>query len=171
MCKSWKPYMECLRQLYCSIESSKVTLKRRVSKFNLNDACVANRIVKKKQQTVRSHVDDLMSSHINPKVYKDFRYLKAVTYTTCCPIIFRRGHSMAFQPAQSVSFKPAISKMNGSKSIHQKIHKLIKQIERMALNLAYKDPCICYRECVKLIKFMSNRFRKFVKSLKFQGFL
>ena len=36
--------------------------------FNPYDPCVANRIVKKKQHTIRFHVDDLMSSHVDKKV-------------------------------------------------------------------------------------------------------
>jgi hypothetical protein len=41
-------------------------------KFNPYDACVANRSVKGGQQTVRFHVDDLMSSHMDAKVNDDF---------------------------------------------------------------------------------------------------
>ena len=36
--------------------------------FNPYDPCVANRIVKGSQQTVRFHVDDLKSSHLSPRV-------------------------------------------------------------------------------------------------------
>ena len=37
-------------------------------KFNPYDPCVANRKVRKKQQTIRFHVDDLKSSHEDPEV-------------------------------------------------------------------------------------------------------
>ena len=40
--------------------------------FNLYDPCIANCIVKKKQQTIRFHVDDIMSSHVDPKVNDRF---------------------------------------------------------------------------------------------------
>lgn len=40
--------------------------------FNNYDPCVANRIVNGKQHTIRFHVDDVMSSHINPKVNDKF---------------------------------------------------------------------------------------------------
>ena len=40
--------------------------------FNPYDACVANKMVNGKQHTVRFHVDDLMSSHIDPKVNDKF---------------------------------------------------------------------------------------------------
>ena len=41
-------------------------------KFNAYDPCVANRMIERKQQTVRFHVDDLMSSHVNSKVNDKF---------------------------------------------------------------------------------------------------
>ena len=41
-------------------------------KFNRYDPCVANRMVQGKQQTVRFHVDDLMSSHAMRKVNDEF---------------------------------------------------------------------------------------------------
>jgi hypothetical protein len=40
--------------------------------FNPYDPCVANRIMSQKQQTMRFHVDDLMSSHMDPMVNNDF---------------------------------------------------------------------------------------------------
>ena len=40
--------------------------------FNPYDPCVANRIVDGEQQTIRFHVDDLMSSHLDPKVNDKF---------------------------------------------------------------------------------------------------
>ena len=40
--------------------------------FNPYDSCVCNRLVDGKQQTVRFHVDDLISSHENPKVNDEF---------------------------------------------------------------------------------------------------
>ena len=36
--------------------------------FNPYDPCVANRIINGKQNTIRFHVDDLKSSHVDPKV-------------------------------------------------------------------------------------------------------
>ena len=41
-------------------------------KFNPYDICVANRQIEDSQQTARFHVDDLWSSHINPKVNGQF---------------------------------------------------------------------------------------------------
>ena len=40
--------------------------------FNPYDPCVANQMVKEKQQTVRFHVDNLMSSHMDSKVNDEF---------------------------------------------------------------------------------------------------
>jgi hypothetical protein len=39
---------------------------------NPYDPCVANRIIKGKQQTVTWHVDDLKSSHVDPTVNNEF---------------------------------------------------------------------------------------------------
>ena len=41
-------------------------------KFNDYDPCIANRMVNGKQHTVRFHVDDLLSSHVDPKVNDQF---------------------------------------------------------------------------------------------------
>ena len=41
--------------------------------FNPHGACVANKTVNKKQQTIRFHVDDVMSSHVDAKVNDDFK--------------------------------------------------------------------------------------------------
>ena len=40
--------------------------------FNPYDPCVANREVRENQQTIRFHVDDLMSSHVDPTVNDEF---------------------------------------------------------------------------------------------------
>ncbi|CAJ1945858.1 unnamed protein product [Cylindrotheca closterium] len=40
--------------------------------FNPYDPCVAKKVVDEKQQTIRFHVDDLMSSHMDPKVNDKF---------------------------------------------------------------------------------------------------
>jgi len=40
--------------------------------FNPHDTCVANKMINKKQQTVRFHVNDVMSSHVDTKVDDDF---------------------------------------------------------------------------------------------------
>ena len=41
-------------------------------KFNPYDQCIANKMVNGYQQTIRFHVDDLLSSHVDPKVNDDF---------------------------------------------------------------------------------------------------
>jgi len=41
-------------------------------KFNPYDGCVANRMVNGKQHTIRFHVDDLLSSHMDPAVNDRF---------------------------------------------------------------------------------------------------
>ena len=41
-------------------------------KFNPYDPCVCNRMIRKKQHSVRFHVDDLMSSHVEKDVNDEF---------------------------------------------------------------------------------------------------
>ena len=40
--------------------------------FNPYDACVCNRIIEGKQHTVRFHVDDILSSHVNKEFNDNF---------------------------------------------------------------------------------------------------
>ena len=40
--------------------------------FNPYDPCVANRTIKGKQQTIRFHINDLMSSHVDKHVNDQF---------------------------------------------------------------------------------------------------
>jgi len=41
-------------------------------KFNVYDPCIANRIVNGKQHTIRFHVDDVLSSHVESNVNDQF---------------------------------------------------------------------------------------------------
>ena len=50
----------------------KLDLYKQGLEFNPYDACVANKIVNKKQHTFRLHVDDLMSSHVDSKFNDTF---------------------------------------------------------------------------------------------------
>jgi hypothetical protein len=72
-------YVQVLRALYGMLIVALLWYKRFKSDleeqdfvFNPYDACVANKEVKGKQQTVRFHVDDLMSSHIDTVVNDEF---------------------------------------------------------------------------------------------------
>ena len=72
-------YVEVLRALYGMLISAMLWYKKFRGdleeigfEFNPYDPCIANRIVKKKQQTIRFHVDDIMSSHVDPKVNDHF---------------------------------------------------------------------------------------------------
>ena len=74
-------YVQVLRALYGMLISAmlwymkfKGDLEKIGFKFNPYDPCIANRIVKKKQHTIRFHVDDLMSSHVDKEV--NTRFLK-----------------------------------------------------------------------------------------------
>ena len=68
-----------LKALYGMLTASILYYKKFVTdiktigfKLNPYDPCVANRVVNGKQHTVTWHVDDVKSSHINPKVNDEF---------------------------------------------------------------------------------------------------
>ena len=72
-------YLEVLRALYGMLVAALLwyrkfrdDLESQGFVFNPYDPCVANRWVDHKRHTVRFHVDDLMSSHIDPKVNDKF---------------------------------------------------------------------------------------------------
>jgi hypothetical protein len=72
-------YVRMLRALYGMLISSLLYYKKFLKdiksigfKVNPYDPCVANRIINGKQQTVVWHVDDLKSSHLDPKVNDRF---------------------------------------------------------------------------------------------------
>ena len=59
--------------------------------FNPYDQCVANRMVNGKQHTVRFHVDDLMSSHVDPKVNDRFLAWLNKMCGHCGKVVATRG--------------------------------------------------------------------------------
>ena len=72
-------YLEVLKAVYGMLIASLLWYKKFRKDlesigfvYNKYDPCVCNRIVNGAQQTLRYHVDDLMSSHIDPKVNDDF---------------------------------------------------------------------------------------------------
>ena len=80
-------YVNMLKALYGMLISSMLYYKKFRKdiegigfKINPYDACVANRIVNGHQQTVVWHVDDLKSSHIDPKVNDEFEKWLEKTY-------------------------------------------------------------------------------------------
>ena len=72
-------YVEVIKALYGMLVAALLWYKKFRSDlekekfvFNPYDACVANRIVNGKQHTIRFHVDDLMSSHVDKAVNDQF---------------------------------------------------------------------------------------------------
>lgn len=68
-----------LRALYGMIILSVLFYKKFIKDieplgFEINpyDPCVANRIIRGKQHTIAWHVDDVKSSHVDPKVNDEF---------------------------------------------------------------------------------------------------
>ena len=72
-------YMVVLRAIYGMLEAA-LTWYKKFKKdlesigfiFNPYDVCVANRMVNGKQHTIRFHVDDILSSHVDLKVNDEF---------------------------------------------------------------------------------------------------
>jgi hypothetical protein len=72
-------YVHVKKALYGMLQSALLFYKKLIKDLafigfetNPYDPCVANRTVNGKQHTVTWHVDDLKSSHIDPKVNDDF---------------------------------------------------------------------------------------------------
>ena len=72
-------YTKVLTAVYGMLQSSLLwynqfwnNLEKFGFEFNPYDPCVANKMVNGKQQTIQFHVDDLLSSHVNPKVNDNF---------------------------------------------------------------------------------------------------
>jgi Reverse transcriptase (RNA-dependent DNA polymerase) len=80
-------YVEMKKALYGMLQSSLLYYKKfrkdlEGQGFVINpyDPCVANRTIKGKQQTVTWHVDDLKSSHVDPRVNDKFLVWLKTTY-------------------------------------------------------------------------------------------
>jgi hypothetical protein len=72
-------YVELLKALYSTLQAALLFYKKLKKdlegigfKINPYDPCVANRTVNGKQHTVTWHVDDIKSSHVDPKVNDNF---------------------------------------------------------------------------------------------------
>ena len=48
--------------------------------FNNYNACVCNKIVDNKQHTMRFHVDNIFSRHVDPKVNDEFQQWLDITF-------------------------------------------------------------------------------------------
>ena len=59
--------------------------------FNPYDGCIANRMKNGKQHTIRFHVDDLLSSHMDPKVNDEFLEWLKEKYGNIKPVKATRG--------------------------------------------------------------------------------
>jgi hypothetical protein len=73
-------YVQVLRDLYRMLVAAllwymelKGDLETHGYIFNPYDPCVANKMIHKRRHTVRYHVDDLMCSHMDPKVNTQFK--------------------------------------------------------------------------------------------------
>ena len=72
-------YLEILRAIYGMLEASLLWYRKFRSdleeigfEFNVYDPCVAQRLKDKHQHTIRFHVDDVLASHVDPRVNDGF---------------------------------------------------------------------------------------------------
>jgi hypothetical protein len=92
-------YVELKKALYGTLQAALLFYKKLKHdletigfKVNPYDPCIANRMVDGKQQTVTWHVDDLKSSHVDPKVNTQFlEWLQKVYGTSTAPVKATRG--------------------------------------------------------------------------------
>jgi hypothetical protein len=91
-------YVQVLKALYGMLVASLLwykqfrgDLEKLGFEFNPYDPCVANRMVNGKQHTVRFHVDDLMSSHVDPKVNDEFLIWLNKMYGSVAEVKATRG--------------------------------------------------------------------------------
>jgi hypothetical protein len=91
-------YTVVLRAIYGMLQSSLLwytqfrgDLEGQGFEFNPYDPCIANKMVNGKQQTIRFHVDDLLSSHVDPKVNDEFAKWLNDRYGQIKPCTIVRG--------------------------------------------------------------------------------
>ena len=91
-------YVQLLRALYGMLQSSllwyrkfRKELEEEGFVFNNYDPCVANRTKRGKQHTIRFHVDDVMSSHVDKRVNDDFEKWLQKKYGGFKPVVAVRG--------------------------------------------------------------------------------
>ena len=91
-------YVEVHRAIYGMLVSSLLWYKQfrgdlegQGFVFNPYDPCVANKMVRGKQHTIRFHVDDLLSSHMDPKVNDEFAKWLDLKYGQLKPCKIVRG--------------------------------------------------------------------------------
>jgi len=91
-------YVQVLRAIYGMLQAALLWYKKFRNEleevgfeFNPYDPCVANRTIEKAQHTVRFHVDDLMSSHKDPKVNDKFEKWLQIKYGQHAEVKAHRG--------------------------------------------------------------------------------
>ena len=91
-------YLQVLRAIYGMLEAGllwyrkfRKDLEAKGFKFNRYDGCVANKLVKNSQQTIRFHVDDLLSSHKDPGVNSELARWAQKKYGNFKPVKVTRG--------------------------------------------------------------------------------
>ena len=71
-------------------------LERIGFEFNDYDPCVENRMVNKRQHTIQFDLNDVLSSHVDPEVNKQFGAWENKTYGRLKPVELRRRKTREF---------------------------------------------------------------------------
>ena len=96
-------YLEILRAIYGMLEASLLWYRKFRSdletigfEFNVYDPCVAQRSKGKHQHTIRFHVDDVLSSHVDPRVNDGFAEWFQEKYGEIKSVEIKRGKLHTF---------------------------------------------------------------------------
>ena len=96
-------YLEILRAIYGMLEALLLWYRKFRSdletigfEFNVYDPCVAQRSKGKHQHTIRFHVDDVLSSHVDPKVNDGFAEWCQEKYGEMKSVEIKRGKLHTF---------------------------------------------------------------------------
>jgi hypothetical protein len=91
-------YVKVLRAIYGMVEAAlhwynkfRKDFEEAGFVFNYYDPCVVNKMVNGKQHTIVFHVDDLKSSHVDPKVNNKFEEWLNKKYGTHGKVVCHRG--------------------------------------------------------------------------------
>ena len=103
--------------------------------FNDYDPCVANKIVRKEQQTIRFYIDDLLPSHVDKKVNDDFYEWAQNKYGSLKEVTCTRGKVHQFL-GMTLNFS-----VEGEVHVKQDEH-IIEMMEEQPESITKKDTAL-----------------------------
>jgi hypothetical protein len=132
-------YVEMLKALYGMLQSSLLYYKKFRKDIesigfvvNPYDPCVANRIVNGKQHTVTWHVDDLKSSHVDPKVNNEFLEWLQKKYGQLCEVKAKRGDRHDYLAMTLDYSTPGVVKVDMTEYVKSMVEEFPKELDGKA---------------------------------------